>query len=171
MQDLQFYCSIHLFSLKTSWKFRLQLKTVGKLLMASVYFPQKISSGQHTPPPPHKKYPGNTPGEILPLGKYLVSNHFRLIKKGLESSISDLLSTLQSFYDDEVEVWMRKGQSPFYTESICSFWSIERAPSQVSTRSHVIRSALVKKKKKKTHCAHITRYLGSVIALSMIFFS
>jgi len=57
----------------------------------------------------------NTPAEKEPRGKYpslqkiiprnphpprelLVSNHFGLIKKGLELLISDLMSTLRSFY-------------------------------------------------------------------------
>jgi len=37
-------------------------------------------------------------------------------KKGLEMSISNLKSTLRSLFDPEVEVWIRKGQSPSCTE-------------------------------------------------------
>ena len=62
----------------------------------------KISPWKN-PPPPKNMSPLPWLAGLQSLSTY---------KKGLEVSISGLMSTLQNFRDPEVEVWMMRGQSP-----------------------------------------------------------
>ena len=70
--------------------------------------PRKYSFVENLPP--ENTHP---PKNLSPSHGWLISDHFRLIKKRLELFVSGLMSIIQNICDPYAEVWMMKGQSPF----------------------------------------------------------